>query len=157
MPHPLTDDLETLVRPVVAAAHLQVQSVEVLAHRIPLTVVVRVQRADGADVNLDECAAVSGPLGEAIEASGLLTIAYVLEVSSPGIGEDLHSDRDFVSFRGFPVELIRQEAGGAEVRRTGLLLGRDDQVVQLNERGRILRIPREEVRRVRLTETPPDS
>ena len=55
------------------------------------------------------------------------------------------------------MELIRQEAGGAEVRRTGLLLGRDDQVVQLNERGRIVRIPREEVRRVRLTEAPPDS
>jgi len=157
LPHPLTDDLETLVRPVVAAAHLQVQSVEVLAHRIPLTVVVRVQRADGSDVNLDECAAVSGPLAEAIEASGLLTMAYVLEVSSPGIGEDLHSDRDFVSFRGFPVEVIRRDADGAEVRRMGLLLGRDAEVVQLNERGRILRIPRDDVLRVRLTQAPPDS
>jgi ribosome maturation factor RimP len=157
LPHPLTDDLETLARPVVQESHLTVQSVEVLAHRIPLTVVVRVQRADGTDVNLDECAAVSGPLGEALEASGLLTMAYVLEVSSPGIGEELLSDRDFVSFRGFPVELIRREASGAEVRRTGLLLGRDDQVVQLNERGRILRIPRDEVLRVRLTEAPPDT
>ena len=80
----------------VEAAHLTVQSVEVLAHRIPLTVVVRVQRADGTDVNLDECAAVSGPLAEALEASGLLTMAYVLEVSSPGIGEELLTDRDFV-------------------------------------------------------------
>ena len=43
------------------------------------------------------------------------------------------------------------------MRRTGLLLGRDDQVVQLNERGRILRIPRDEVLRVRLSEAPPDS
>ena len=128
-----------------------------LAHRIPLTVVVRVQRADGTDVNLDECAAVSGPLAEALEASGLLTMAYVLEVSSPGIGEELLTDRDFVSFRGFPVEVIRKEADGAEVRRTGLLLGRDGQVVQLNERGRILRLPRDEVLRVRLSEAPPDS
>ena len=141
----------------VEAAHLTVQSVEVLAHRIPLTVVVRVQRADGTDVNLDECAAVSGPLAEALEASGLLTMAYVLEVSSPGIGEELLTDRDFVSFRGFPVEVIRKEADGAEVRRTGLLLGRDGQVVQLNERGRILRLPRDEVLRVRLSEAPPDS
>ncbi|MBD2549643.1 ribosome assembly cofactor RimP [Microcystis elabens FACHB-917] len=157
MPHSLTDDLETLMRPVAAAAHLAVQCVEVLAHRIPLTVVVRVQRTDGTDVNLDECAAVSGPLAEAIEASGLLTMAYVLEVSSPGIGDDLHSDRDFVSFRGFPVEVLRRDAAGAEVRRTGLLLGRDAEVVQLNERGRILRIPRDEVLQVRLTQAPPDS
>lgn len=157
MPHPLTDDLEQLARPVAQAAHLEVQSVEVVAHRIPLTVVVRVQRADGTDVNLDECAAVSVPLAEALEASGLLTMAYVLEVSSPGIGEDLLSDRDFASFRGFPVEVLRRDAGGAEVRRRGHLLGRNDQVVQLNERGRILRIPRDEVLRVRLTDAPPDS
>jgi len=96
---------------VVEEVHLEMQSVEVLAHRLPLTIVVRVQRADGTDVNLDECAAVSGPLAEALEASGLLTMAYVLEVSSPGIGEELLTDRDFVSFRGFPVELIRREAG----------------------------------------------
>ena len=84
-------------------------------------------------------------------------MAYVLEVSSPGIGEDLHSDRDFVSFRGFPVEVLRRDADGAEVRRRGHLLGRDEQVVQLNERGRILRIPRDEVLRVRLTQAPPDA
>jgi ribosome maturation factor RimP len=151
LPHPLTDDLETLVRPVVAAAHLRVQSVEVLAHRIPLTVVVRVQRADGTDVNLDECAAVSGPLGEAIEASGLLTMAYVLEVSSPGIGDDLGSDRDFESFRGFPVEVLRRESEGEPSRQEGLLLGRDEQAVLLNRRGRTVRIPREAVLKVRLT------
>jgi ribosome maturation factor RimP len=157
LPYPLTDDLETLARPVAEAAQLRIQSLEVLAHRVPLTVVVRVQRADGTDVSLDECAQVSGPLAEAIELSGLLAIAYVLEVSSPGIGDDLHSDRDFVSFRGFPVEVLRRDPTGAELRRTGLLLGRDEQVVQLNERGRILRIPRDEVLRVRLTEAPPDS
>ena len=39
----------------------------------------------------------------------------------------------------------------------GLLLGRDDQVVQLNARGRILRIPRDDVLWVRLTQAPPDS
>jgi ribosome maturation factor RimP len=157
LPHPHTDELERLARPVARAAHLEVRSVEVLAHRIPLTVQVRVQRADGTDVNLDECAALSDPLGEALEASGLLTMAYVLEVSSPGLCEDLHSDRDFVSFRGFPVEVLRRDAEGGEVLRRGHLLGRDERVVQLNERGRILRIPRDEVVRVRLTQAPPEA
>ncbi|WP_216901345.1 ribosome assembly cofactor RimP [Synechococcus sp. CCY 9618] len=157
MPHPLTDNLEQLARPVARAAHLEVRSVEVLAHRIPLTVVVRVQRADGTDVHLDECAAVSGPLAEALEASGLLTMAYVLEVSSPGIGEDLLSDREFTSFRGFPVEVLLRRADGAETSHRGHLLSRDEQVVQLNARGRILRLPRGEVLRVRLTEAPSDS
>lgn len=157
LPHPLTDSLEQLARPVALKAQLEVRSVEVLAHRIPLTVVVRVQRADGTDVNLDECAAVNAPLAEALEASGLLSMPYVLEVSSPGIGEDLLSDRDFASFRGFPVEVMLRDADGTEVLRRGHLLGRDQQMVQLNARGRIVRLHRDAVLRVRLTADPPDS
>ncbi len=157
LPHPLTDTLEQLARPVAVAAQLEVHSVEVLAHRIPLTVVVRVQRADGTDVNLDECAAVSAPLAEALEASGLLSMAYVLEVSSPGVGENLLSDRDFASFRGFPVEVLLRDTDGTAVRRRGHLLGRDERMVQLNVRGRILRLPRDAVLQVRLTADPPDS
>jgi ribosome maturation factor RimP len=75
----------------------------------------------------------------------------VLEVSSPGIGEDLDSDRDFESFRGFPVEVLQQEPNGEPSRQTGLLLGRDEQAVLLNRRGRTVRIPRETVLQVRLT------
>jgi len=129
---------------------LTVVGLRLLSHRIPLTVQVLVQRADGLDVSLDECARFSAPLGEALEASGLLTLSYMLEVSSPGIGEELASDRDFTSFRGFPVEVARQLEGGGEQLRRGLLLGRDERMVLLNMRGRTVRIPREEVVRVRL-------
>ncbi len=128
---------------------LSVVGLRLLSHRIPLTVQVLVQRADGLDVSLDECARFSSPLGEALEASGLLTLSYMLEVSSPGIGEELASDRDFTSFRGFPVEVVRQAEGGEQLRQ-GLLLGRDERMLLLNMRGRTVRIPREEVVKVRL-------
>ncbi len=151
MPHPLTSELERLAAHVAADAGLDLRGVEVLTHRIPMTVRVRVQRKDGSDVSLDECAALSGPLDEALEAEGLIEGPYVLEVSSPGIGDDLCSDRDFDSFRGFPVEVLRQESGAGPSRQAGLLLGRDDQALLLNLRGRTVRIPREEVVQVRLT------
>lgn len=149
--HPLTDDLERLARATAAVSGLEVRAVEVLTHRIPMTVRVLVQRTDGTDVSLDECAALSGPLGEALEAATLLEAPYVLEVSSPGIGEVLCSDRDFESFRGFPVEVLRQEGEGKPKREDGLLLGRDGQAVLLNRRGRTVRIPRDAVQQVRLT------
>jgi len=151
LPHPLIADLERLAAQVAAQAGLELQGVEVLTHRIPMTVRVRVQRRDGTDVSLDECAALSAPLGEVLEANGLIEGAYVLEVSSPGIGDDLLSDRDFDSFRGFPVEVLRRESDGGPSRLTGLLLGRDAQALLLNLRGRTVRIPREEVEQVRLT------
>jgi len=111
---------------------------------------VQVRRADGSDVSLDECAAFSAPLGEALDAAELLEAPFVLEVSSPGIGEELCTDRDFASFRGFPVEVLRRAADGSETLREGLLLQRDDHSVHLNIRGRTSRIPRQEVARVRL-------
>ena len=151
MANPLTADLERLARATAAITGLDVRSVEVLTHRIPMTVRVLVQRADGTDVSLDECAALSGPLGEELEAAALLDAPYVLEVSSPGIGDDLGSDRDFESVRGFPVEVLRRESEGEPSRQEGLLLGRDEQAVLLNLRGRTVRIPREAVLQVRLT------
>lgn len=127
-----------------------VVAVHLLAHRIPLTVQVMVRCRDGSDVSLDACAAFSAPLGEALEASERLSGAYVLEVSSPGIGDSLSSDRDFVSFRGFPVALDRRDAEGRATTVEGSLLGRDDSSVRLNVRGRTVTVPRQEVERVRL-------
>ena len=83
-----------------------------------------------------------------LEASGLLSGDWVLEVSSPGIGEVLQHDRDFLSFRGFPVRVRLQPTGAAARDQEGLLLGRDERHVLLNVRGRSLRLPRQDVRQV---------
>lgn len=142
--------------PALAAAGLQLVGLQLLSHRLPLTVQLLIRRRDGGDVNLDDCAAVSAPLGDALEASGLLSGEWVLEVSSPGIGDDLRSDRDFQSFRGFPVLVRLLSASGSPSERQGLLLGRDERDVLLNVRGRRLRLPRQQVLQVRLTSPPAD-
>jgi len=150
LPHPLIADLECLAATVASAADLQVVAVHLHTHRIPMTVQVMVRRSDGGDISLEACAAFSGPLGDALEESALLDSAYVLEVSSPGIGEELTNDRDFTSFRGFPVAVSVMDGQGAEQIREGLLLGRDELEVRLNVRGRTLRFPRAAVTHVRL-------
>ncbi|MEB3307266.1 MAG: ribosome assembly cofactor RimP [Cyanobacteriota bacterium] len=150
MAHPLIPRLDALVRELLEPGPFELREVHLQAHRIPLTVQLLVQRSDGQDITLDECADLSAPLGAAIEAAELLPDAYVLEISSPGIGEELHHDRDFRSFRGFPVEVRYRDAKGAEVWREGLLLERDSEAVHLNLRGRTRRIPRGDVITVRL-------
>lgn len=157
MAHPLIPQLEALAEGLLAGAGYELRGVQLHSHRIPLTLQVLVQKADGSDISLDECASLSAPLGDAIEASELLPGAYVLEISSPGIGEELHDDRDFRSFRGFPVEVQFRDAKGAEIRREGLLLERDPEALHLNLRGRTLRIPRDDVIAVRLVTASGDS
>ena len=150
MPHPLLSELERLAQLAAAAAGFELKGVHLFTHRIPMTVQVLVQRADGSDISLDECASLSAPLGAAIEAAEWLGDAYVLEVSSPGVSDNLHDDRDFRSFRGFPIEVICRDDKGLEVRREGLLLERDAKDLHLNVRGRTQLIPRDAVIRVSL-------
>jgi ribosome maturation factor RimP len=116
-----------------------------------MTLEVHIRRRNGVDVNLDDCAGFSGTLGEALESAQLLTEAYVLEISSPGIGETLSSERDFQTFRGFPVEVVHRDRDDTEQRLEGLLLERDEDTLQINIRGRIKRLPRDHVLSVRLT------
>jgi ribosome maturation factor RimP len=149
--HPLIPELEQLAQAALASTAFELRGVQLLSHRIPLTLQVLVQRRDGKDISLDECAVLSAPLSDALEAAGLLgETPYVLEVSSPGVSEELHDDRDFRSFRGFPVAVLHRDGKGSEARCEGLLLERNDAELQLNIRGRIKRIPREAVIQVRL-------
>ncbi len=151
VPHPLLPKLEALARQTCAAHGCELKGVALLSHRIPITLQVLVQRASGGDITLDNCAALSPTLAEALESEGLLTDeAYVLEVSSPGVSEELHDDRDFRSFRGFPVAVRFRDAKGSESRCEGLLLERTSSELQINQRGRTKRFPLEAVIQVLL-------
>jgi ribosome maturation factor RimP len=150
--HPLIPPITELARQVAEPAGLAVKDVHLLSHHIPMTVQVVVEQRDGGDVTLEACAALSGPLGEALEEVGLIDSAYVLEVSSPGLDDLLETDRDFTSFRGFPVEVKLRAEGGGSASRAGLLLGRSEDTVTINVRGRTLRLPRDSVLEVRLTQ-----
>ena len=151
MPHPLLPDLETLATKVAASKGFVLCGIQLLTHMSPMTLEVQIRHCRGADVSLDDCAGLSGVLGDALEASTLLTDAYVLEISSPGIGDQLSSDRDFETFRGFPVEVHYRDMDDSEQRLEGLLLERDADTLQINIRGRIKRISRDYVIGVRLT------
>ena len=129
---------------------LVVSDVAIHAHRQPLAVVIAIRRSDGGDVSIVDCEKLSHRLGFLLDEAQLFATAFVLEVSSPGLGENLVSDRDFRSFHGFPVELHCQQQGRHAVIH-GTLMGRDENVVQLNRKGRITRIARGNVLQVRLT------
>ena len=118
---------------------------------MPMTIQVQIRRAGDKDVSLEDCARFSEPMGQAIEDSHLLKEAYVLEISSPGIGEQLQSDRDFNSFKGFPVEVTFKDENDSLKLRSGLLHERSPKHVHLNIKGRMQLIPRDEILGVRLT------
>ncbi len=151
MPHPLFPDLNELASATAADHGFELADLKVLAHMQPMTVQIQIRHRDGHDVTLDDCAGFSSPMGQAIENAAFLNEAYVLEISSPGIGEHLRSDRDFQTFRSYPVDVIHRGDDGSEQKHSGTLLERTEDHVQINMRGRIKRIPRTSVVSVELT------
>ena len=95
---------------------------------------------------------MSNALEEALDAADLVLDAYVLEVSSPGVSRTLTTDREFLSFKGFPVRVSAAEPIGGQQEWTGNLIGRSEASVQVSQRGRVIAIPCAIVTQVQLVE-----
>jgi ribosome maturation factor RimP len=89
-------------------------------------------------------------LEAALDAADFVPDAYVLEISSPGIARQLTTDREFISFKGFPVIVTTSEPYEGHKEWTGQLIRRDEDGVYLNQKGRAIAIPRQMVSRVQL-------
>ncbi len=68
--------------------------------------------------------------------------AYELIISSPGVRDELHSDRDYTTFRGFPVVVLTTEEFKKKKELLGTLVGRDEDHVRISIKGRVVKIPR---------------
>ena len=66
---------------------------------------------------------------------------FMLEVASPGVGNLIVTERDYVSFKGFPVLVTTSEPFKKKSEWQGTLVGRDDEFLSLNLKGRIVQIP----------------
>lgn len=73
---------------------------------------VRIDRKDGARVTIADCALVSKGIEPRIDASGLLSGEYVLEVSSPGAERILRNAQDWKRFAGRRARVLSEPLGG---------------------------------------------
>jgi ribosome maturation factor RimP len=72
---------------------------------------------DGAalTVSHDDCARVSRDVSAALDVADLISHAYQLEVSSPGLDRPLRREGDFARFVGENARVRLSEEGGGEV------------------------------------------
>jgi len=122
----------------------------------PLSIQVNIRHKNPQKkVTIDDCTTLSDYIDEAIQNSSILNHPFNLEISSEGVSEILTDDKDFQIFQSFPVEVTYQDLKKIEQQTNGLLLKRSDDDLQINQKGKIIRIPVEDVIQVRLT-TPSD-
>ena len=151
MAHPLIPQILDLAAPVAESLGLVVVNAVFHTNQNPPVLRVDVQNKT-QDTGLDDCEQMSRALETQLDESGLIPDQYVLEVSSPGVSSLLTSDREFVSFRGFPTLVTTSEPFQGHSEWTGNLIRRDDDAVYINKKGRAIAIPRNLITRVQLIE-----
>jgi ribosome maturation factor RimP len=151
MTHPLIPQIIDLAVPVAASLGLDVVGAVFHTNQNPPVLRVDIRNLE-QDTGLDDCERMSRALEAALDASNLIPDAYVLEVSSPGISRLLTTDREFISFKGFPIVVSASEPYEGYKQWTGQLVRRDDTAIYLSQKGRTIAIPRHLVTQVQLKE-----
>ena len=114
--------LAAIVTPTLADMGYELVRVAVSGKDRP-TVQIMADRADGAQITVEDCEAISRALGAVIDVEDPLPGAWNLEVSSPGIDRPLTRVKDWNRFAGHlaRAELIAPIDG--RKRFSGIVLG----------------------------------
>lgn len=117
--------IEEAIEPQIVALGFSLVRVKLFGGRRQVLQVM-IERADGGDVNVDECAQVSRSLSPLIDVLDPISDAYALEVSSPGIDRPLTRHADFERYVGFEVKVELSESLDGRRRYRGVLHGLTD-------------------------------
>jgi ribosome maturation factor RimP len=149
MTHPLIPQIIALAAPLAERLGLEVVGAVFHTNHSPPVLRVDIRNLQD-DTSLNDCEHFSRILEASLDAQEIIPDAYVLEISSPGISGVLTTDREFISFKGFPVTISISEPIASHKELTGKLIRRDEKAVYLNQKGRIQAIPRELILKVQL-------
>ena len=142
--------LETLLKKVANASDLEICSLNIKTNQNPIVIEITIKKANGNDISLDDCALFNTPASDEIEKSNLLNCSYVLEISSQGVSDELTSDRDFKTFKGFPVNVELNQKNSKIKFLNGLLYEKSKDYLAINIKGKIKKIPFDEVLKISL-------
>ena len=142
--------LENLLRRTANLWNLELCSLNIQTNQNPIVLKITIKKTNGDDISLDDCTVFSTPASEEIEKSNLLNCSYVLEISSQGVSDELTSERDFKTFKGFPVNVELNQKNSKIKFLNGLLYEKSNDYLAINIKGRIKKIPFDEVLKISL-------
>ncbi len=144
------NNLEILLQGVAKEFNLKIYSLNLLTNQNPIIIKIIICKTNDDDITLDDCSRFNNPAATLIENSNLLKCSYVLEISSQGVSDELTSERDFKTFKGFPVNVELNPKNSQIKFLNGLLYEKSKDYLAINMKGKIKKIPFNEVLKVSL-------
>lgn len=149
MTHPVVPRIIELASPLAKNLNLELVDAVFQTNKTPPILRIDVRNLQ-TDTSLENCEQMSRILEEKLDLAEIISGAYVLEISSPGISRTLTTDRDFIAFKGFAVIVKTFAPYKNQKQWQGRLQQRDETTLHLNQKGKAIAIPRELIAKVQL-------
>ena len=110
---------EELVTPIIDENHFELVDVEYVKEGANWYLRIYADKEGG--ISIDDCVLISRALEAKLDADDFIKDAYILEVSSPGLGRPLKKDKDFQRSIGQSVDIKLYKAIDKQKEFTGIL------------------------------------
>ena len=140
---------EQLLEPIMTEHGFELVDVEFVKEAGTFYLRAYIDKEGGITIN--DCETVSRRLSDLLDQKDFIPDAYILEVSSPGLGRQLKKDKDFARSIGAEVELKLFKAIDKQKEFTGYLDSFDDEkLVLVDDNDTVMEFERSNVANVRL-------
>lgn len=120
---------EQLLQPIVEKFGVEIYDVEYVKEGSDWYLRAYIDKPEG--VNIIDCENVSRALSDVLDAEDFIADAYILEVSSPGLGRTLKKDRHLEKSLGAEVEIRTYKPIGKQKEFSGVLKAFDKETITI--------------------------
>ena len=140
---------EEILIPIVADAGVEIYDVEYVKEGSDWYLRIYIDKPEG--VNINDCEVVNRALSVKMDELDFIDDAYILEVSSPGLGRALKKERHFEKSIGQEVEVKTYKAIDKEKQFVGILQSYENGVITIKTAKKEMKFEKADVASVRLT------
>ncbi len=139
---------EELVTPIIEEGNFELVDVEYVKEGVNWYLRVYADKEGG--INIDDCVFISRALEAKLDEENFLEDAYILEVSSPGLGRALKKEKDFKRSLGKEVDVKLYKAIDKQKEFTGILKSYDEQNIVIDIEGEDFTFARKDIANIHL-------
>lgn len=148
----LLEQVEAVITPSLTSMGFELVQVKFIDGRSAQTLQIMAEKPDGS-MSLDDCALISRQLSAVLDVEDILTDAYRLEVSSPGIDRPLVRVSDYAKYVGHAAKVETALPVDGRKRFSGSIAGVDGETIILTVDGREHRLPFMDIQSAKLVLT----
>jgi ribosome maturation factor RimP len=124
-------ECEKLLKPIAEKYQVEIYDIEYVKEGSEYYLRAYIDKPDG--VNIIDCENVSRALSDELDRTDFIPDAYILEVSSPGLGRTLKKDKHLQKSIGMEVEIKLFKAVDKQKEFSGILKSFDNDTITIEE------------------------